>query len=616
MWDVRARVRETLRRVRVIRDAHAATTNACVATTGLSAYRIAFTAMNESSRPSAQGSLAKTPFAHLILYLYQRRASGTLIVQALAAGARSETKVLFHRGRAVAAHLAQPAAALDQGLLPLCAALDGQFAFHESDLVGSGPSIATGMFDPLAFVAEAARRHVRPDVVDEVIGKFAHATLALQPAMDLSRLSLTEDEARFAEPLSRGPVTIAGLCEAGELEPAAARRLVYVLLITKVAGVYDASAADGFRRSPPPDTSSTPAAAASSSLPAAPPTRAPSDRGRNSGAAWRAIAARAAEMATNRSAPGSGPPMSRAPTPPPAEPSTPASEPAVRRPSRPQSSSLLTPQTPQPSAAEIRPPKRTVTQPLNLQPQAAPHEATPTPASRPTSRPVTSDSRPASRPLTPAPAPKVLTPAPSPRPVSRPITPAPGHRPPSRPLTPVRFSQDSGGSQPISRPLTPANFASTPSPLPRVTPSAPISRVTPRPSQPAVETLDSSGKFKRVDQLCQRNAYEEALPIIRALVEEDRKNAKYLGMLAHVLLGRATDSQIGKEIVETVNQALRIDTDEVRALYTKARCYKRMGKEREALHYFKRTVAVEPNHLDATREIRLLMLRLSEKRKR
>jgi tetratricopeptide (TPR) repeat protein len=83
-----------------------------------------------------------------------------------------------------------------------------------------------------------------------------------------------------------------------------------------------------------------------------------------------------------------------------------------------------------------------------------------------------------------------------------------------------------------------------------------------------------------------------------------------------VLLGRTTDGQIGKDIVETVNLALRIDTDEIRALYTKARCYKRMGKEREALHYFKRTVAVEPNHLDATREIRLLLLRLSEKRKR
>jgi tetratricopeptide (TPR) repeat protein len=131
-----------------------------------------------------------------------------------------------------------------------------------------------------------------------------------------------------------------------------------------------------------------------------------------------------------------------------------------------------------------------------------------------------------------------------------------------------------------------------------------------------IDTLDAAGKLRRIEQLCQRNAYDDALPIMRVLIEEDRKSPKYLGLLAHVLLGRTTDGNIGKEIVESVNLALRINPDEFYALYTKARCYKRMGKEREALHYFRRTIAVDPNHLDATREVRLLVLRLSEKRKR
>jgi tetratricopeptide (TPR) repeat protein len=116
--------------------------------------------------------------------------------------------------------------------------------------------------------------------------------------------------------------------------------------------------------------------------------------------------------------------------------------------------------------------------------------------------------------------------------------------------------------------------------------------------------------------LCQRNAYHDALPIMRTLLEQDRKNAKYLGMLSHVLYGRAQDTNFSKELVDCVNQALRIDPDQVQALYTKARCYKRLGKEREALHYFRRTLAVEPDHLEAAREARLLVSRLSEKRKR
>jgi tetratricopeptide (TPR) repeat protein len=152
--------------------------------------------------------------------------------------------------------------------------------------------------------------------------------------------------------------------------------------------------------------------------------------------------------------------------------------------------------------------------------------------------------------------------------------------------------------------------------VPRARASTPLPRTTPRPSLPDIETLDADGKFRRVELLCQRNAYNDALPIIRALLDADRKNPKYLGLLSHVLLGRINDTNYGKELVDAVNQALRLDSDQVHALYTKARCYKRLGKEREALHYFRRTVAVDPNHLDAAREARLLLSRLTEKRKR
>jgi tetratricopeptide (TPR) repeat protein len=166
------------------------------------------------------------------------------------------------------------------------------------------------------------------------------------------------------------------------------------------------------------------------------------------------------------------------------------------------------------------------------------------------------------------------------------------------------------------QPLEPGPVVS-PSGTPRVTtPSRPISRVTPRPNSEPVESLDPAGKFRRVEALVARNAFDEALPIIRGLVESERRNPAYLGLLASVLYGQGVEGTISKEIVDTVNQALRIHPDEVNALYTKARCYKRMGKNREALHYFKRTASVDPAHLDAQREVRLLMLRQNDTKKR
>jgi tetratricopeptide (TPR) repeat protein len=138
---------------------------------------------------------------------------------------------------------------------------------------------------------------------------------------------------------------------------------------------------------------------------------------------------------------------------------------------------------------------------------------------------------------------------------------------------------------------------------------------TPRPSMAPPETLDVAGKIKRIEQLCQRAAFEEAWPVARALVEEAPNHAKHQGLLGYVALCRAADTVVPKDVIDAINVALRINEDEVIALYTKALAYKRMGKDRESLHYFKRTVAVEPGHIDAAREIRLFGLRQIDDKK-
>jgi hypothetical protein len=520
------------------------------------------------TQPVAQGTLANTPFAHLVLFIYQRRSSGTLFVrgartsssgsQTLAVG--EPVKVLFHRGRAVAAHVSAPADALDHALLPLCAMRDGDYEFFEEDLVGSGAAIVTGMFDPYAFVTEAARRFTPEPVIDQVLQRFAEIPLCVQPGMDLERLLLLSQEAKFAEALRDGTATIGTLLQARDLPGNQARRVLYALLVTKVVGPF-APTQEETQSAPPPD-------AAVPSLPQGKSSAAPTGRNsslsaeqrrRQSSAAWAAIAARASQASRPLSAPiGASP---RSPTP--ARSFTPAPG-ADRSITAPPSAASASPaqvhKTPSPSAAvapSARPPTRSVTPPGSFGVRRTP---------------------------------------------MRPETPS---APPGRVIDPPLEQQ-----RPVSGPIS-NNSA------PRVTtPSRPISRVTPRPNSEPVEELDAAGRFRRVQALCQRNAFGEALPIIRALVEEERRNPVYLGMLASALYGHGNQGTISKEIVETVNQALRIHPDEVNALYTKARCYKRMGKNREALHYFRRTVAVDPAHLEAAREVRLLLLRQSEKPKR
>src|SRR5688572_22698948 len=236
------------------------------------------------TQPVAQGTLASTPFAHLILYIYQRRSSGTLVVR-LNAKSRGSTSqrtnsesaaVLFHRGRAVAARVGTPTEALDQALLPLCALRDADYEFYEEDLVGSGPNIVTGMFDPYAFVADAARQHASDDIIDQVLTRFTNTPLCVLPGMDLERLMLRSSELHFAAVLRAGTATIGTLLGSDQLPEATARRVLYALLVTKVVGPFAPNGDEN--RSGPPQASGVP-----SGLPAGKISNSPqAGSGRNS----------------------------------------------------------------------------------------------------------------------------------------------------------------------------------------------------------------------------------------------------------------------------------------------------------------------------------------------
>ena len=103
--------------------------------------------------PRAQGDLASNPFAHLMLYAHREQLDGTLIVEHRG----YEVRVLFKHGRAVAGHGLPRGAALQEGLLELCSASAGAFAFWETDRVGTSSGVVRGTVDPFTFVAESLR---------------------------------------------------------------------------------------------------------------------------------------------------------------------------------------------------------------------------------------------------------------------------------------------------------------------------------------------------------------------------------------------------------------------------------------------------------------------------
>ena len=183
--------------------------------------------------PRAQGDLSRNPFAHLVLYAHREQLDGTLIVEHRG----YEVRVLFKQGRAVAGHGLPRGAALQEGLLELCSAASGAFAFWDDDRVGgSAVGVVRGTVDPYMFVAESLRAHARKEVIASVVDRYQGVALRAAPDCEAARYGLRAADARFIERLRSEAKTLEELMVGSDPGAERARQLLYLLLVTKACG--------------------------------------------------------------------------------------------------------------------------------------------------------------------------------------------------------------------------------------------------------------------------------------------------------------------------------------------------------------------------------------------
>jgi tetratricopeptide (TPR) repeat protein len=132
----------------------------------------------------------------------------------------------------------------------------------------------------------------------------------------------------------------------------------------------------------------------------------------------------------------------------------------------------------------------------------------------------------------------------------------------------------------------------------------PSARVPPMAPPPA-EMLDAGAKLRRAEHLCEREDYGAALRLANELVAEDSRVADHHALRAWVQYHTWVGEKIPRNLADSVTDALKLDPDNVRALYVKGLIYKRTGKDRECRRYFARVVELDPSHVDAQRELRL-----------
>jgi len=188
-------------------------------------------AMTEAPKPLAQGDLAQTPLAHVLLSLLERGLDGTLAIWPETERA-GQDRVLFAKGVPVDARLLEPAATLERGLLPLFHRVRGPYAFYGSDLVGQTKLRDT--VDPYHLLAAALRGGVRQDVVDAVLARYGDRPVRVNASTALGRFELVPKERAVLDVLRAQPQSAADTTG----EPKVATRLLYLLAITQQLEIF------------------------------------------------------------------------------------------------------------------------------------------------------------------------------------------------------------------------------------------------------------------------------------------------------------------------------------------------------------------------------------------
>ena len=309
--------------------------------------------------PTANGTFAKTPFLHLVLYALEKKLTGTM--ELLTPDKRSAV-VLFVEGQPAKVRTSEPVAYLGTVLKEMGLITDEQLTrsltdlakekaagrkLHGQVLIASGsingdklraglveqigrklrhvasmpPETAYAYFDgfdalhawggdnpqgtdPFPFLRAMLRDNAPVDHMKAALARVATSAFRLVPDADVARLRLSKDETFAVDLLRLRPLRPPELGMAGRLDDASAEQLGYLLLVTKQVDVVPVSEASPASvrsrpsRSPAQPTSSPPPGRVSAPPvpPATPATPAPPGLSAELSARWTEISTRAATI--------------------------------------------------------------------------------------------------------------------------------------------------------------------------------------------------------------------------------------------------------------------------------------------------------------------------------
>jgi len=237
--------------------------------------------------PTAQGSLEKTPFVHLLVYMADRRVSGTLVLAEPDQAPGEEHAIYFLEGTASKFRTGKPIAHLgrvlfelgylsEQALNESLAAIAGRRELHGEYLCRMGvidratllvalneqaqrkiaylfglPKATVFAFfkdanllenwggpeltplEPLTTIWSAARARGDEPIVDATLARLGSTTLKLHEMNNVTRFGFSHQELAAIDLIRARPCSLSALVESGVVPKRTVELIVYTLLVTR-----------------------------------------------------------------------------------------------------------------------------------------------------------------------------------------------------------------------------------------------------------------------------------------------------------------------------------------------------------------------------------------------
>jgi curved DNA-binding protein CbpA len=194
-----------------------------------------------STKPTAQGTLGKTPFGHLLLYAHDRHLTGTLAIwpEQNAEGGRGQDRLFIQDGAVVAARTLQACSSCYDAVVALFARVDGPYGFYaDQNLLGSSEDVLRGTIDTYTALSRGLRAHARESVIDGVLLKIGPRAVRVRKGLPVERLDLPSAQRALVEHLQSNKASLDDLMRHKDVSPHDVRRLLY--LLTLIRGIETA----------------------------------------------------------------------------------------------------------------------------------------------------------------------------------------------------------------------------------------------------------------------------------------------------------------------------------------------------------------------------------------